>query len=485
MSFGPESVLNDKYKYIKTIGTGGFGRAYLAETKNDKNKVVIKEIELASMDNKTKSYMVQEGFLLSELSHPNVVNFRNFYFDKNNAYIIMDYADGGDLDIKIKEQIKIDEKFPEEFIIQWFTEICEAIKYIHDQKIIHRDLKPKNIFLTKDGHVKLGDLGIAKALENEMQAKTAIGTQPYLSPEIIEGKPYDYSTDIWDLGIILYEMIELKHPFISLNPNKMFWNIINVNYDPIEDSSYQQQLIDLVPRFLVKEPQDRITLDEAIEILADCKNNLNKNNNNNNNNNNNSNNNNDNNTYFDYYKSKSFIFDDFNDNNNDFNSSKRTEITKTYDNGDKYEGEVIGDLKDGKGVMKYKGGNEYNGEWKKDKKEGKGVFIYKSGSKYEGSFKNNVKDGNGVFYYKNGDKYQGEFKNGEKAGKGVKFFANGNKYDGEWEEDEFNGKGVFYYKNGDKYVGEFAGGVKEGKGTYYYANGKKKEGKWENDEFVE
>ena len=79
--------------------------------------------------------MVQEGFLLSELSHPNIVNFRNFYFDKNNAYNIMDYADGGDLDIKIKEQIKIEKKFPENFIIQWFTEICEAINIFMKKKL--------------------------------------------------------------------------------------------------------------------------------------------------------------------------------------------------------------------------------------------------------------------------------------------------------------------------------------------------------------
>ena len=476
MSFGPESILNEKYIYLKTIGTGGFGRAYLAKTKGDDSKVVIKEIELSQMDNMTKKYMVQEGFLLSELKHPNIVDFKNFYFDRNNAYIIMDYADGGDLDIKIKEQKKIDEKFPEEFVVQWFLELCEAIKYIHEQKIIHRDLKPKNIFLTHDYHVKLGDLGIARTLENELQAKTAIGTQPYLSPEIIEGKGYDYSTDIWDLGVILYEMIELKHPFMTLNPTKMFWNIINVNYDPIEDSQYQQELIDLVPKFLQKEPEKRIALADAINILKDCQKNLN----------NNSNNKEKKDVNFgDYYKTKSFIFNDNKSDNEEKTAPSRKSVSKIYDNGDSYEGEVIDELKDGKGVMIYKGGNKYDGEWKNDKKEGKGVFIYKSGSKYEGYFKNNVKDGHGIFSYKNGDKYEGDFKNGSKAGKGVKYFANGDKYEGEWEEDEFNGNGVYYYQNGDKYVGEFKGGVKEGKGIYYYSNGEKKEGTWENDAFVE
>ena len=476
MSFGPESILNEKYIYLKTIGSGGFGRAYLAKTKSDDTKVVIKEIELSEMDNMTKKYMVQEGFLLSELKHPNIVDFKNFYFDRNNAYIIMDYADGGDLDIKIKEQKKIDEKFPEGFVVQWFLELCDAIKYIHEQKIIHRDLKPKNIFLTHDYHVKLGDLGIARALDNDNQAKTAIGTQPYLSPEIIEGKPYDFSTDIWDLGIILYEMIELRHPFMTLNPTKMFWNIINVNYDPIEDSQYQQELVDLVPKFLQKEPEKRIALIDAIKILKDCQKNLNNNSNNNDKENKNN--------FDDYYKTKSVIFIDNNTDNQNKSNPLRKTSSKTYDNGDIYEGEFLEELKDGKGVMKYKGGNKYDGDWKKDKKEGKGIFIYKSGSKYEGDFKNNVKDGHGLFTYKNGDKYDGDFKSGSKAGKGVKYFANGDKYDGEWEEDEYNGNGVFYYHNGDKYVGQFKGGVKEGKGTYYYANGEKKEGTWENDAFL-
>ena len=472
MSFGPESILNNTFNYIDTIGTGGFGRAYLAKTKKDDKKVVIKEIDLSKMDKKMKEYIVREGFLLSLLEHPNIIDFKEYYYTRKIAYITMDYADGGDLDMKIKKQKKIDEKFPEEFVIQWFLEICEAIKYIHDQGVVHRDLKPKNIFLTEDGHVKLGDLGIAKDLSNEISvAKTAIGTQPYLSPEIIEGKPYNYSTDIWDLGVILYEMIELKHPFISLSPTKMFYNIINVKYEPIEDSQYQQQLIDLVPQFLKKEPKERINLSEVIKILKELQDTR-------------KNNNNENEKYPDYYLRRSAIFKIHN-NNNENNGHIRRTISKKYENGDKYDGEVIDDMKDGKGVMQYIGGNKYDGEWKNDKKEGKGTFIYKSGSQYLGEFKNNVKDGKGVFIYKNGDRYEGNFKNGVKSGKGIKYFKNGDKYDGDWEEDDFNGNGVFYYNNGNRYDGEFKGGVKEGTGTFFYADGKSKKGKWENDEFIE
>ena len=95
-----------------------------------------------------------------------------------------------------------------------FTQICLAIKHIHDRKILHRDLKSQNVFLTKQGIVKLGDFGIAKVLQSTVDhAKTIVGTPYYLSPEIIENKPYNFKSDIWSLGVLLYEMCALKPPF--------------------------------------------------------------------------------------------------------------------------------------------------------------------------------------------------------------------------------------------------------------------------------
>ena len=88
------------------------------------------------------------------------------------------------------------------------------MKHIHDRKVIHRDLKGQNIFLTKKGIVKIGDFGIAKVLMNTMQkAKTVVGTPYYLSPEVVQSNAYSYSTDIWSMGVILYEMVMQKPPF--------------------------------------------------------------------------------------------------------------------------------------------------------------------------------------------------------------------------------------------------------------------------------
>ena len=126
----------------------------------------------------------------------------------------MEYADGGDLQGKVKKMKQKKEAtgskscyIPEEEILRIFTQICLAIKHLHDRKILHRDLKSQNIFLTKQGIVKLGDFGISKVLSHTKEnVKTIVGTPYYLSPEIVENKPYNHKSDIWSLGILLYEM---------------------------------------------------------------------------------------------------------------------------------------------------------------------------------------------------------------------------------------------------------------------------------------
>jgi NIMA (never in mitosis gene a)-related kinase len=95
-----------------------------------------------------------------------------------------------------------------------FTQCCLALKHIHDRKIVHRDIKAQNIFLTKNKIVKLGDFGIAKVLNNTMQlCRSMVGTPYYLSPEIINNKPYSFKSDIWSMGAMLYELCALKPPF--------------------------------------------------------------------------------------------------------------------------------------------------------------------------------------------------------------------------------------------------------------------------------
>ena len=248
----------NKYDQVRVLGQGGFGKAILAKRKSDSQLFVIKEVRLTALSAKDREDALKEVKILSSLHHPYIVDYTESFQERGCLYIVMGYADGGDLAQKIEKAGR--KLFSEDEILHDFIEIALAIKYIHDRKFLHRDLKGQNVFLMKDGTVKLGDFGIAKALEHTFQnCKTQIGTPYYLSPEICDGKPYNMKTDIWSLGCILYELCTLKHAFEAPNMNQLLNNIIRGRYTPIS-SQYSADLKSLIERMLTKEPEKRPTV---------------------------------------------------------------------------------------------------------------------------------------------------------------------------------------------------------------------------------
>ncbi|KAF4748321.1 Serine/threonine-protein kinase Nek1, partial [Perkinsus olseni] len=134
--------------------------------------------------------------------------------EANGLCIIMDYAEGGDLAARIRKARDTGVGFSESQIVRWFSQAALALKYVHEKHILHRDLKTQNLFLTRANRLRLGDFGISKVLDSTLAfAETTIGTPYYLSPEICEEKPYNWASDIWALGCILYELCCLKVPF--------------------------------------------------------------------------------------------------------------------------------------------------------------------------------------------------------------------------------------------------------------------------------
>merc|ERR1719453_515596 len=167
----------------------------------------------------------------------------------------MDYADGGDVHMEIKgcqgkliEEAKIRERF---------VQTCFALMHVHDRKVLHRDLKTQNIFLMKTGQVKLGDFGIARVLDaTKDYAKTMVGTPYYLSPEIIEDRPYNYKSDVWSLGVVLYESVTLKHPFDADSLVILASKILRDQYPP-PDAMYSADLAALIKSMLSKDAHMR------------------------------------------------------------------------------------------------------------------------------------------------------------------------------------------------------------------------------------
>ncbi len=156
--------------------------------------------------------------------------------------------------------------FSEHQILDWFTQICLAIKHIHDKKILHRDLKSQNVFLNKNGIIKLGDFGISKCLEHTLEkVQTIVGTPYYLSPEIVQNKPYSFKSDIWSLGILLYEVTSLKMPFDANSLPLLYVKIIRGNYATVP-TSYSKELKYLINSLLLIDPDKRPSINEILRL---------------------------------------------------------------------------------------------------------------------------------------------------------------------------------------------------------------------------
>uniref|UniRef100_A0A672I2J0 non-specific serine/threonine protein kinase n=1 Tax=Salarias fasciatus TaxID=181472 RepID=A0A672I2J0_SALFA len=245
----------DKYEKVKQIGEGSFGKAILVKSKLDGHQYVIKEISISAMSSKERRESTKEVAVLANMSHPNIVQYKESFEEAGCLYIVMDYCEGGDLFRKINSQEGV--LFQEEQILDWFVQICLALKHVHDRKILHRDIKSQNIFLTRDGTVQLGDFGIARVLNSTVEfARTCIGTPYYLSPEICENKPYNNKSDIWALGCVLYEMCTLKHAFEAGNMKNLVLKIICGSYPPVS-THYSQDLRALLRQVFKRNPRER------------------------------------------------------------------------------------------------------------------------------------------------------------------------------------------------------------------------------------
>ena len=252
------------YTVKKVIGEGAYGRAILCKENKSEDLVVIKEIAMANLSPQEQRDARKETKILACLHHPNIIGYRGSFTSNNTLHIVMDYADNGDLFTAIQNAKGV--HFKEDQILDWFVQITLALKHIHDRKILHRDIKCQNIFLMKNGMIKMGDFGIAKILDHTTQfSKTAIGTPYYLSPEICEGKAYNAKSDIWSLGCVLYELCTLNHAFDSNCMNGLIMKILRAKHAPIP-YYYSPQLRNLVDSLLNKNAQRRPSANQILKL---------------------------------------------------------------------------------------------------------------------------------------------------------------------------------------------------------------------------
>nr|XP_020448480.1 serine/threonine-protein kinase Nek4 [Monopterus albus] len=246
----------NNYIFIRVVGKGSYGEVNLVKHRIDRKQYVIKKLNLTTSSKRERRAAEQEAQLLSELRHPNIVTYKESWEGGDcQLYIVMGFCEGGDLYHRLKQQKG--ELLPERQVVEWFVQIAMALQYLHERNILHRDLKTQNIFLTKTNIIKVGDLGIARVLENQNDmASTLIGTPYYMSPELFSNKPYNHKSDVWALGCCVYEMSTLKHAFNAKDMNSLVYRIVEGKL-PQMPSRYDPQLGDLIRSMLCKRPEDR------------------------------------------------------------------------------------------------------------------------------------------------------------------------------------------------------------------------------------
>ena len=186
----------DKYTKIRVVGKGAFGAAVLVQARNrPSEQFIVKEVDMSRLSAREREEAKKEIKLLASFKHPNIVRYRDSFVEAGALHIVMDYAEGGDLHRLLKEQGT--RLLAEETVLDYFVQLCLAMKHVHDRKVLHRDIKSQNVFLTQNRRVvKLGDFGIARSLSTQTaMAATVVGTPYYMSPEVLNSDEYAEPAD--------------------------------------------------------------------------------------------------------------------------------------------------------------------------------------------------------------------------------------------------------------------------------------------------
>lgn len=252
-------VFNNRYRLDSKLGEGGMATVYCGTDTLLRRRVAIKVLrrDYAS-DQEFVRRFYQEAESAAKLSHPNIVNTYDVGREGDTYYIIMELVDGPSL----AEIIAADGRLPEPVALDYAAQVCNGLAYAHRQGLLHRDIKPANILITKDDVVKLSDFGIARAVSQQTMTMTrpgmVMGSVYYLSPEQAQGLDLTEASDLYSVGIVLYQMLTGKLPFTGESPVTVALKHISDPAPPLDPSAgVSPALASIVSKLLQKQPENR------------------------------------------------------------------------------------------------------------------------------------------------------------------------------------------------------------------------------------
>ena len=252
-------------KIISKLGEGAYSTVYKVKRNIDNNVYALKKVKLLNLSEKEKQNSLNEVRLLASIKSNYVISYKEAFFDEKDRTlgIVMEFADDGDLYQKIVEHKKTATFFEEKDIWRIFIQLVKGLKALHDLKILHRDLKSANVFLSKDGTAKLGDLNVSKVARRGL-GYTQTGTPYYASPEVWKDQPYDNKSDIWSLGCVLYEMITLRPPFRAQNMEGLYNKVIKGQLNKIPER-FSNELFEIVKLLIQVNSDLRPSCDDILK----------------------------------------------------------------------------------------------------------------------------------------------------------------------------------------------------------------------------
>ncbi|KAF3783005.1 Serine/threonine-protein kinase AtPK2/AtPK19 [Nymphaea thermarum] len=243
----------EDFEVMKVVGQGAFAKVFQVKKKGTAEIYAMKVMRKDKILEKNHAdYMKAERDILTKIEHPFVVQLRYSFQTKYRLYLVLDFINGGHLFFQLYHQ----GLFREDVARIYTAEIVSAVSHLHANGVMHRDLKPENILLDADGHVMLTDFGLAKQFEENTRSNSLCGTVEYMAPEIVLGKGHDKAADWWSVGILLFEMLTGKPPFIGGNRQKIQQKIIK---DKIKLPAFlTSEVHSLLKGLLQKDPSKRL-----------------------------------------------------------------------------------------------------------------------------------------------------------------------------------------------------------------------------------